>query len=126
LTVEDLKNMAPKPIVFAMANPDPEIKPELASPYVAVMATGRSDYPNQINNVLCFPGLFKGVFACGAKVINMEMKVAAAKAIAATIAPEELYHSYIIPSVFDTRVADLVAEAVVKAAKKTGVARKRH
>lgn len=126
ITVEDLKNMAPKPIVFAMANPDPEIKPELAYPHVAVMATGRSDYPNQINNVLCFPGLFKGVFECHARVINMEMKVAAAKAIAAAISDEELHPSYIVPSVFDKRVAKLVSDAVVEAALRTGTARRDH
>lgn len=123
LTVEDLQNMAKDPIVFAMANPEPEIMPELAYPYVAVMATGRSDYANQINNVLCFPGLFKGVFECRARDINMEMKIAAARAIADTIAEEELDASYIIPSVFDTRVAAKVAEAVKQAAIASGVAR---
>ncbi|HRK73307.1 MAG TPA: NAD-dependent malic enzyme [Rhodothermales bacterium] len=124
ITVEDLKKMAPNPIVFAMANPDPEIKPELAYPHVAVMATGRSDYPNQINNVLCFPGLFKGVLECRAKDINMEMKMAAAYAIAASISDEELYPSYIIPSVFDKRVATKVAEAVKNAAYASGAARR--
>jgi malate dehydrogenase (oxaloacetate-decarboxylating) len=125
ITVEDLKKMAKDPIVFAMANPDPEINPELAYPHVAVMATGRSDYPNQINNVLCFPGLFKGVFDCNAKIINMEMKVAAANAIANAISAEDLSESYIIPSVFDKKVARAVADAVKKAAIATGVARRR-
>lgn len=124
LTVADLKKMAKDPIVFAMANPDPEINPELAYPHVAVMATGRSDYPNQINNVLCFPGLFKGVFESHARLINMEMKIAAAEAIADCISPEELTDSYIIPSVFDKKVARRVADAVKKAAIETGISRK--
>ncbi len=85
IDVEDVKNMAAKPIVFAMANPTPEIMPEDAAPYVAVMATGRSDYPNQINNVLCFPGIFRGALACRASRINEEMKLAAANAIAGII-----------------------------------------
>ncbi|MEM1271885.1 MAG: malic enzyme-like NAD(P)-binding protein, partial [Bacteroidota bacterium] len=99
LTVDDLKRMAEKPIVFAMANPDPEIQPELAYPHVAVLATGRSDYPNQINNVLCFPGMFRGALACRATDINEEMKMAAAYAIADSV--ETVYPNYIIPSVFD-------------------------
>jgi malate dehydrogenase (oxaloacetate-decarboxylating) len=123
LTVNDLKQMAERPVVFAMANPDPEITPEDASPYVAVMATGRSDYPNQINNVLCFPGLFKGALACRASDITEEMKLAAAYAIAGCIDDQALTADYIIPSVFDTTVADRVAEAVKSAAIAGGVAR---
>jgi malate dehydrogenase (oxaloacetate-decarboxylating) len=91
--------MADKPIVFAMANPTPEIMPEDAAPYVAVMATGRSDYPNQINNVLCFPGIFRGALACRALRINEEMKLAAAHAIAGIITDAELHPEYIVPSV---------------------------
>jgi malate dehydrogenase (oxaloacetate-decarboxylating) len=120
----DLKNMAADPIVFAMANPVPEIMPEDAAGYVAVMATGRSDYPNQINNVLCFPGIFRGALNCRASQINEEMKLAAANAIAAIITDEELHPDYIIPSVFDRRVGDAVAERVEEAAYETGVARR--
>jgi malate dehydrogenase (oxaloacetate-decarboxylating) len=121
---QDVQNMAEKPIVFAMANPTPEIMPEEAAPYVAVMATGRSDYPNQINNVLCFPGIFRGALACRAARINEEMKIAAANAIAAIITDAELHPEYIIPSVFDKRVAEAVANEVEKAAYLTGVARR--
>src|SRR6267142_704817 len=124
IDVEDLKKMAEKPIVFAMANPTPEIMPEVASPYVAVTATGRSDYPNQINNVLCFPGIFRGALACRASRINEEMKLAAANAIAGTISDAELHPEYIVPSVFDKRVAEAVARAVETAAYQTGVARR--
>ena len=124
LVVDDLKNMADDPIVFAMANPDPEIKPELADEHVAVMATGRSDYPNQINNVLCFPGLFRGVLDVRASDINEKMKLAAAKAIADIIEPSELCADYIVPSVFDKRVAKAVADAVSESACETGVARR--
>jgi malate dehydrogenase (oxaloacetate-decarboxylating) len=124
LGIEDLKQMAPKPIVFAMANPTPEIMPEDAAPYVAVMATGRSDYPNQINNVLCFPGIFRGALACRARTINEEMKLAAANAIAGIITPAELHPEYIVPSVFDKRVAEAVANAVEEAAYQTRVARR--
>ncbi len=122
--VGDLKNMAESPIVFAMANPTPEIMPEVAVPHVAVMATGRSDYPNQINNVLCFPGIFRGALACRASAINEEMKLAAAKAIAAIIPEAELVAEYIVPSVFDKRVAEAVARDVEEAAYRTGVARR--
>ena len=97
----DLKNMAKDPIVFAMANPIPEIMPEDAAGQVAVMATGRSDYPNQINNVLCFPGIFRGALNCRASRINEAMKLAAANAIAGIIGEDELHPDYIIPSVFD-------------------------
>jgi malate dehydrogenase (oxaloacetate-decarboxylating) len=124
VNAEDVKNMAEKPIVFAMANPTPEIMPEEATPYVAVMATGRSDYPNQINNVLCFPGIFRGALACRASRINEEMKLAAANAIAGTISDAELHPEYIVPSVFDKRVAEAVAKAVEAAAYQTGVARR--
>jgi malate dehydrogenase (oxaloacetate-decarboxylating) len=109
-------------IVFAMANPTPEVMPEEAAPYVRIMATGRSDYPNQINNVLCFPGIFRGALDCGATDINEEMKLAAATAIANTIPPDELTEDYIIPGVFNKNVAKSVAAAVVKAAIAKGVA----
>lgn len=124
LTVEDVRRMAPQSIVFAMANPVPEIMPEDAAPHVAVMATGRSDYPNQINNVLCFPGMFRGAMECRAREINEAMKVAAAEAIAGIITPDELHADYIIPSVFDRRIVPAVAAAVREAAQKTGVARR--
>lgn len=120
----DLKNMAKDPIVFAMANPTPEIMPEDAAGHVAVMATGRSDYPNQINNVLCFPGIFRGALNCRASQINEEMKIAAATAIAEIIGPDELHPDYIIPSVFDRRVGEAVAARVEEAAYETGVARR--
>ncbi len=116
--------MSEKPIVFAMANPTPEIMPEDAAPYVAVMATGRSDYPNQINNVLCFSGIFRGALACRASRMNEEMKLAAAHAIAGLISENELQPEYIVPSVFDKRVAEAVARAVEEAAHQTGVARR--
>ncbi len=122
--VDDLKRMARDPIVFAMANPKPEIMPEVANPHVAVMATGRSDYPNQINNVLCFPGLFKGVLNCRATDITDEMKIAAAKAIANTIDSRSLTPDYIVPSVFDQEVVHRVASAVSEVAQEQGVARK--
>lgn len=121
---KDVQQMAEGPIVFAMANPTPEIMPEEAAPYVAVMATGRSDYPNQINNVLCFPGIFRGALACRASRINEEMKLAAAQAIAGIISDSELHPEYIVPSVFDKRVAEAVARAVEEAAHQTGVARR--
>lgn len=124
IDAEDVKNMAEKPIVFAMANPVPEIMPEDAAPYVAVMATGRSDYPNQINNVLSFPGIFRGALACRAARINEEMKLAASYAIAGIISDTELQPEYIVPSVFDKRVAEAVAREVEAAAQQTGVARR--
>lgn len=120
----DLANMAKAPIVFAMANPTPEIMPEEAAGHVAVMATGRSDYPNQINNVLCFPGIFRGALNCRASRINEAMKLAAANAIAGIIGEDELYPDYIIPSVFDRRVGEAVAKEVEEAAYETGVARR--
>ena len=124
LTVADLGRMAKDPIVFAMANPTPEIMPEEAAGHVAVMATGRSDYPNQINNVLCFPGIFRGALQCRASRINEEMKLAAAQAIADIIADEERHPEYIVPSVFDKRVAEAVSREVEEAAYQTGVARR--
>lgn len=124
LTASDLDTMAKDPIVFAMANPIPEIMPEDAEGHVAVMATGRSDYPNQINNVLCFPGIFRGALNCRASRINEAMKLAAAHAIAETIAEEELHPDYIIPSVFDRRVVEAVAARVEDAAYSSGVARR--
>jgi malate dehydrogenase (oxaloacetate-decarboxylating) len=124
IDAEDVKQMADKPIVFAMANPTPEIMPEEAAPFVSVMATGRSDYPNQINNVLCFPGIFRGALGCRASTINEEMKLAAANAIAGIITEAELHPEYIVPSVFDKRVAEAVAREVEEAAYKTGVARR--
>lgn len=119
---DDVRKMAKDPIVFAMANPTPEITPEEAAGLVRVMATGRSDYPNQINNVLCFPGLFRGVLDCRATRITESMKLAAAKAIASVVTDEERDEQYIIPSVFNTEVAARVKEAVMKAAHADGVA----
>ncbi len=124
LKPEHLQSMARDPIVFAMANPVPEIMPEEAEPYVRIMATGRSDYPNQINNVLCFPGLFRGCLDVRARDITEEMKLAAADAIASIITEDELSEEYIIPSVFDRRVAKAVATAVGKAAFDVGSARR--
>ncbi len=124
LTVDDLKKMARDPIVFAMANPVPEIMPEIALPHVGVMATGRSDFPNQINNVLCFPGIFRGALDCLARSVTENMKMAAAEAIANSIPESHLLPDYIIPSVFDPNVVPAVAEAVARAAHADGVARK--
>jgi malate dehydrogenase (oxaloacetate-decarboxylating) len=124
LTVEHLKLMAPDPILFAMANPEPEIMPELAMGHARIIATGRSDYPNQINNVLCFPGIFRGALDVRAREISEDMKLAAAEAIAGVIAEESLSEDYIIPSVFDERVAPAVAETVAEAAKDSGMARR--
>ncbi len=124
INIDDLQKMAKRPAVFAMANPTPEIMPEEAAPYVAVMATGRSDYPNQINNVLCFPGIFRGALAARASSINEEMKLAAAHAIASIVKDDELHADYIIPSVFDKRVAESVSRDVEEAAYRTGVARR--
>lgn len=124
IDANDLKNMATDPIVFAMANPVPEIMPEDAEGLATVMATGRSDYPNQINNVLCFPGIFRGALNCRASRINEAMKLAAAHAIADIIGNDELHPDYIIPSVFDRRVAEAVAAKVEVAAYETGVARR--
>jgi len=120
---EALGNMAKDPIVFAMANPNPEVMPEEAGPYVRIMATGRSDYANQINNVLCFPGIFRGALDAGAPAITEEMKLAAAHGIASVVTDEDLSEDYIIPSVFNREVAPAVAEAVVEEAKRAGLAR---
>ena len=124
VTPEMIKTMAPNPILFPMANPTPEIMPDEAKAAgAAVIGTGRSDFPNQINNVLAFPGIFRGALAVRASDINDEMKVAAAYAIANIITDEERNAEYIIPNPFDKRVAKAVAEAVAKAARDTGVAR---
>jgi malate dehydrogenase (oxaloacetate-decarboxylating) len=119
-----VRAMAADAIVFAMANPVPEVHPEEVRDDVAIMATGRSDYPNQINNVLAFPGIFKGALAVRARTINEEMKLAAAHAIARVIPEDELHADYIVPSVFNRRVAESVAEAVAAAAIDSGVARR--
>jgi malate dehydrogenase (oxaloacetate-decarboxylating) len=124
LTGDDIKYMARDPIVFAMANPTPEIMPEEAQPHARIIATGRSDYPNQINNVLCFPGLFKGALRCYARRITEGMKIAAARAIANAIPEKELSEDNIIPSVFNRKVAESVAWAVEQSAYEEGVARK--
>jgi malate dehydrogenase (oxaloacetate-decarboxylating) len=124
LTVPMVQKMNRDPIVFAMANPTPEIMPEDANPYARIMATGRSDYPNQINNVLGFPGVFRGALDCRATTVNDEMKRAAADAIAEVISPNELNEDYIVPSVFNRAVAPAVALAVSAAAHRTGVARR--
>lgn len=123
LKLSDVQSMAADPIVFAMANPTPEIDPEIAAPYVKVMATGRSDYPNQINNVLCFPGIFRGALDCGATEINEDMKLAAAEAISSVIPASELRTDYIMPDAFNPRVVELIREAVIRAAVNSGVAR---
>jgi malate dehydrogenase (oxaloacetate-decarboxylating) len=122
LTPEMVKGMAKDAIVFAMANPIPEIQPELINDLVAVVATGRSDYPNQINNVLAFPGLFRGALDCRARAITDNMYLEAAKAIASLITPANLDRENIIPSVFDSRVVTAVAAAVQHAARQDGVA----
>ena len=119
----DLRTMAPDPIVFAMANPEPEIRPEEADGLAAVMATGRSDYPNQINNVLAFPGIFRGAFDAGATDITENMKIAAALAIAASVSDDDLRSDLVVPSVFDKSVPHRVAEAVAAAAVEDGVCR---
>ena len=123
LTPEAIDSMAKDAIVFAMANPIPEIQPELIAGKVAVIATGRSDYPNQINNVLAFPGIFRGALDCRATNITESMYLGAAEAIAALVAPEELDSEHIIPSVFDNRVVTAVSAAVQKAAREEGIAR---
>jgi malate dehydrogenase (oxaloacetate-decarboxylating) len=123
LSAADLRAMAPDPIVFAMANPDPEISPEDADGLCRVIATGRSDYPNQINNVLAFPGIFRGALDVAATTITERMKLAAAKAIADCVADDELKPDHIVPSVFDPRVAPQVAAAVAQAAIDEGVVR---
>ena len=124
LTQDMVRSMAKDPIIFACANPVPEIFPDEAKAAgAAVVSTGRSDYPNQVNNVLCFPGLFRGVLDARASDVNDEMKVAAAYAIAGLVSDEELTAEYILPAAFDPRVKDAVAKAVAEAARKSGVAR---
>ena len=123
VTADDIAKMADDAIVFAMANPTPEVMPEEAEPHVRIMATGRSDYPNQINNVLCFPGIFRGALDAGAPRITEEMKLAAAQGIAEVVAEDDLAEDYIIPSVFDRDVAPAVAKAVVDEARAAGIAR---
>jgi malate dehydrogenase (oxaloacetate-decarboxylating) len=124
LTVDMVRSMAKDPIVMAMANPIPEIQPELVADDVAVMATGRSDYPNQINNVLAFPGIFRGALDCRASTITTNMYLEAASAIASLVNATDLDREYIIPSVFDERVVTAVAGAVQQAARRDGVARR--
>ena len=125
VTQEMVRSMNRDPVIFACANPVPEIFPDEAKAAgAAVVSTGRSDYPNQINNVLAFPGIFRGAFDCRAKTINEEMKLAAAEALAGLIADDELSAEYIIPKAFDKRVGPAVAAAVAEAARKTGAARK--
>ncbi len=123
LTVDDVKSMASDPIVFAMANPDPEIRPELVLDLVRVLGTGRSDYPNQINNVLAFPGIFRGALDAKATDITENMKLAAARAIAESVSDDELCETFIMPPVFDKSVSMRVAEAVAAAAVADGVTR---
>ncbi len=123
VTAAGIARMAEDPIVFALANPRSEVEPEEVEQFAAVIATGRSDYPNQINNVLAFPGVFRGALDVRARTITPEMELAAAHAIAAAIPDDELASDYIVPSVFDRSVAPNVAEAVAAAAVAGGVAR---
>jgi malate dehydrogenase (oxaloacetate-decarboxylating) len=118
-----LEKMNEDALVFAMANPTPEVMPEEAEPFVRIMATGRSDYPNQINNVLCFPGVFRGALDAGSPAITEPMKLAAAKGIAEVVGEDDLSEDYVIPSVFNRDVAPAVAQAVVEEAKREGLAR---
>ncbi|HEU6446407.1 MAG TPA: NAD-dependent malic enzyme [Gaiellaceae bacterium] len=124
VSAEAVRRMAPGPIVFAMANPTPEVLPDEIHDVAAVIATGRSDYPNQINNVLAFPGVFRGALDVRARGISPAMELAAAEALAAVVSPHELSADYIVPSVFDRRVAPAVAKAVAAAAEHSGVARR--
>lgn len=124
LTKEMVAKMKEDPIIFAMANPDPEIMPDEAKEVGAkVIGTGRSDYPNQVNNVLAFPGIFRGALDVRATRINERMKIAASHAIASLISDDELSADYVIPAPFDPRVAPIVAKSVAKAAMESGVAR---
>ena len=125
VTPEQVSKMASDAIVFALSNPDPEIWPEEVPDNVRVMATGRTDYPNQVNNSLCFPGLFRGVLDVRASTINDEMKIAAAIAIAGVIPDSHISEDFIIPSVFDKNVAKRVSRGVARVAQETGVARRR-
>jgi malate dehydrogenase (oxaloacetate-decarboxylating) len=120
---EDVARMAPDAIIFAMANPNPEVHPDVAHRYARVVATGRSDFPNQINNVLVFPGIFRGALAVRATAISEGMKLAAAHAIAELVG-DDLSESYVIPSPFDPRVADVVSRAVTETARREGLARR--
>jgi malate dehydrogenase (oxaloacetate-decarboxylating) len=122
MPADALARMNRDAMVFAMANPTPEVSPEEAAPYARIVATGRSDYPNQINNVLCFPGIFRGALDSRAPEITEPMKMAAAGAIAEIISEEELREDYVIPSVFNRDVADAVAEAVEHEARESGEA----
>lgn len=123
ITADDIKKMSKNPIVLTLANPEPEIALEDAFPIVRILATGRSDYPNQINNMLSFPGIFRGLLDVRAKGVNEEIKFAAAKAIAHIIKDDELHEDYIIPSGFDRKVVSVVAHTVAEVARKTGLAR---
>ena len=116
ISVDDVKTMNPDPFVFAMANPVPEVLPEDCAPFVKLMATGRSDYPNQINNVLAFPGIFRGALDARAPKITEEMKLAAARGIAEVVSDDELAEDYIVPSVFNREVSAAVASAVAEKA----------
>jgi malate dehydrogenase (oxaloacetate-decarboxylating) len=120
---DGLARLAPGAMIFALANPTPEVHPEVAARYASIVATGRSDYPNQINNTLCFPGIFRGALDSRARVMNEEMKLAAARALAEVIPEEDLSEDYIIPSLFDERIVPTMAEAVQKAAHDSGAAR---
>ena len=129
--LDDTSSHAPTPgayvsrsYVFALANPDPEVRPEEIEGIARIIATGRSDYPNQINNVLCFPGLFRGLLDARASEVNETMKLAAAEAIAGVVSRQELSEEYIIPSVFNRNVVRAVSRAVAQAAQTTGVARR--
>jgi malate dehydrogenase (oxaloacetate-decarboxylating) len=124
ITAGDIRSMAKAPIVYAMANPDPEIRPEQADGLAAVMATGRSDYPNQINNVLAFPGIFRGALDANATDITENMKLAAAVAIAESVTDAQLSPDFVVPSVFDKSIVERVAPAVAAAAIADGVIRK--
>jgi malate dehydrogenase (oxaloacetate-decarboxylating) len=124
VSVAAVRTMSSQAVVFAMANPTPEVQPEDVSDHVRIMATGRSDYPNQINNVLAFPGVFRGALDVRASTINEDMKLAAARAIASVVSDDELDPEYIIPSVFNRDVASAVATAVAEAAQASGVARR--
>jgi malate dehydrogenase (oxaloacetate-decarboxylating) len=125
ITPDDIRGMSRTPVVFALANPEPEIAPEEALSVARVLATGRSDYPNQINNMLSFPGIFRGLLDVRASGVNEEIKLAAARAIALEVKDDELHEDYIVPSVFDRKVVASVSRAVAEAAKVTGVARLR-
>jgi len=126
VSAEGVRSMAERAIVFAMANPTPEIAPEEIEHLVAVVGTGRSDYPNQINNVLVFPGVFRGALDVRASTITREMELAAAHALSSVVEPDHLGADYVIPSVFDRRAAPAVASAVAAAAVEHGVAGRPH